>query len=203
MNQMDTSDRISVPTEPLRPSASSFRSAYVKVEPLTEKAHVRPTLRSRAFAGVILLFGLNILIFVLPSMVGDVAWYWLLLPIGLGAAFTAFGVYGACLGFGIGATFDRRSGIVHRRQGMFRSSHALADVVALQICRHWVEGSADHHDGRPRRTRGYMASELNVVLSEPEGERFNLMSHGAGPALRDDAQQLAEFLNVPLLDAGN
>jgi hypothetical protein len=47
---------------------------------------------------------------------------------------------------------------------------------------------------------GYTAYQLNLVLVKPSGRRVMLVTHGNERALRQDAQRLAEFLGVPLLD---
>ena len=47
---------------------------------------------------------------------------------------------------------------------------------------------------------GYVAFQLNLVLAKPSGRRIVLVTHADERALRQDAQRLAEFLGVPLLD---
>ena len=46
----------------------------------------------------------------------------------------------------------------------------------------------------------YTAYEINLVLRDPPGERLTLTAHNDEPHIRADAQRLAEFLDVPLLD---
>jgi hypothetical protein len=45
-----------------------------------------------------------------------------------------------------------------------------------------------------------IVNEINLVLSQPPGERLTLMAHYNEKQIRADAQRLAEFMNVPLLD---
>lgn len=47
---------------------------------------------------------------------------------------------------------------------------------------------------------GFRALQLNMVLSDPPGARGNLMAHGDEKSLRTDAQALAAFLKVPVLE---
>lgn len=47
---------------------------------------------------------------------------------------------------------------------------------------------------------GFRAFQLNMVLSDPPGARGNLMAHGDEKSLRADAQALAAFLKVPVLE---
>jgi len=66
----------------------------------------------------------------------------------------------------------------------------LALVAAVQIAS--CNGSY-----MPRDTVFY---EINLVLTEPPGERLTLMAHSHEAQIRSNARRLAEFLNVPLLD---
>jgi len=65
----------------------------------------------------------------------------------------------------------------------------LSDVRALQLLRERVRSSED----------SYFSYELNLVFRD--GHRRNVTDHGALKAIRDDAQMLAEYLQVPLWDA--
>ena len=42
--------------------------------------------------------------------------------------------------------------------------------------------------------------QLNLVFRRPSGRRWPLVSSQNEDAMRSDAEKLAEFLNVPLLD---
>lgn len=65
----------------------------------------------------------------------------------------------------------------------------LSDVRALQLLRERVRSSED----------SYFSYELNLVFRD--GHRRNVTDHGALRAIRDDAQMLADYLQVPLWDA--
>jgi hypothetical protein len=65
----------------------------------------------------------------------------------------------------------------------------LRDVAAVQLCSGCWRGQAQ-----------YTAFEVNLVLSVPPGNRVNLVSHLSAEPARADAEQLAAFLKVPLLD---
>ena len=45
----------------------------------------------------------------------------------------------------------------------------------------------------------YYSYEMNLVLND--GKRLNVVDHGNQAKLREDAQTLATFLNVPVWDA--
>ena len=68
-------------------------------------------------------------------------------------------------------------------------SVALSDIYALQLLSEYVTGNKSH----------YTSYELNLVLEN--GRRVNVTDHGSIAALRDDARELARFLDVPVWDA--
>ena len=72
-----------------------------------------------------------------------------------------------------------------------KESVRLGEVHALQIIHEWISGSG-------KRSRPYKSYELNLVLRS--GERMNVVDHGNKKRLLEDANQLAQFLNVPVWD---
>ena len=61
-------------------------------------------------------------------------------------------------------------------------------VAAVQLCsRYWERG-------------GTTTFEMNLAFRVPAGRRWPLTGSEDGEAIRSDAQRLADFLNVPLLD---
>ena len=73
-----------------------------------------------------------------------------------------------------------------------REAVALGAIHALQIVHEWVSGNG-------KGSKPYKSYELNLVLSS--GERKNVVDHGNREKLLEDANQLAQFLGVPLWDA--
>jgi len=67
----------------------------------------------------------------------------------------------------------------------------IDNVAAMQLCRSTKVVT---------RSRFFSWYQLNLVLSDPPGDRFCLMSHAAAEAVRADGAELAEFLHKPLLD---
>jgi len=90
--------------------------------------------------------------------------------------------------------FDRRESVIIKDspkvEPVFQGGIRFRDVAALQICSGIVKDTK----------RVFKTFELNLVLSSPPGRRVSLISHAKEQDLRDDACQLAQFLNVPLLD---
>jgi hypothetical protein len=88
-------------------------------------------------------------------------------------------------------TFDRSSGLLRISWPERRRLRSLGDVLALQLLR----GSA-----RSRKRGRYAVHQLNLVLDDDLNPRQTLTNHGNREASRRIAAELAEFLNVPLLD---
>lgn len=65
----------------------------------------------------------------------------------------------------------------------------LEDIRALQLISEYVRGNKS----------AYYSYEMNLVLKD--GKRLNVVDHGNQAKLREDAQTLATFLNVPVWDA--
>lgn len=69
----------------------------------------------------------------------------------------------------------------------------LDDVHAIQVIRERVSGG----EGKNR----YDSYEINLVRKD--GSRLNLVDHGKQQVIRDDAQALGEFLQIPVWDASD
>ena len=95
--------------------------------------------------------------------------------------------------------FDRQVGGYWRGSTTPTDEHvvALTDIHALQIIEKWVKPTGpDSHMGP---TPGYSSFELNLVTTD--GQRHNVVDHGDLEALREDAESLSDFLQIPLWDA--
>jgi hypothetical protein len=63
------------------------------------------------------------------------------------------------------------------------------DICAIQLLREYVSGNKN----------SYYSYELNLVCIN--GERINIIDHGALRAIREDASMLADYLSIPVWDA--
>jgi hypothetical protein len=70
----------------------------------------------------------------------------------------------------------------------------LSDIHAIQLLQEYVSTSSS--SGSSSR---YYSYELNLVLKD--GNRLNVVDHGKLSLIRTDAEQLGQFLNVPVWDA--
>lgn len=86
--------------------------------------------------------------------------------------------------------FDRRSGQIFRRYGLYRFRYSLDDVIAVQI----VKGFRL----RQKRRSYYQPRELNLVLDSSYAPRVNLTNHTNHATTRAMADEIAWFLNVPV-----
>lgn len=120
----------------------------------------------------------------------------LLFTVPFGLIFMAVGAW-MWRGYGRPILFDRRAGYFWVGRGdptdpTARASmkHAveLERIHALQLLSERVSGSDS----------SYTSYELNLVLDD--GDRLNVVDHGNLLALRADAERLAAFLNVELLE---
>lgn len=81
----------------------------------------------------------------------------------------------------------------HGDPGSIRHCARLEDVVGIQILSEYIDTQSG---GDRHRFHSY---ELNLVLSD--ATRVNVVDHGNLSSLRQDARDVAEFLNVPVWDA--
>ena len=103
----------------------------------------------------------------------------------MGLAFFAFGCWYQWSLRQKESKFDRYS----RRLTQGKKSFDLEAVEALQLIREYVRGNKS----------SYYSYELNLIYSD--GNRINIVDHGALRKLREDAALLAEYLSVPVWDA--
>ena len=79
-----------------------------------------------------------------------------------------------------------------RLQGLQASRQtSVANLAAVQIC------SARKELGT---AQSYITYELNLVLHEPPGQRWPVISHNGVAAQQADGRRLAEMLDVPFVD---
>jgi hypothetical protein len=94
--------------------------------------------------------------------------------------------------------FDKSSGICYfgktHPKDVFRNRKSIKyfrmdEIKGLQILAEYVQSSEDN----------YYSYELNLILDN--FERINVMDHGNLNTLREDAQMLSKYLDVPVFDA--
>jgi hypothetical protein len=159
-----------------------------------ERLTFRPALQAFMFPAALLAGGVAILVY---QPFGDIEPPWME---------TAFGV--AALAGALLWTYriskptvlDRQLGFCWSGWSVPGSAEAARDrkdgavldeVHAIQVIPERVSGSEGG--------RGYHSYEINLVLED--GSRLNLVDHSKQRIIRDDAQTLGEFLQVPVWDA--
>ncbi len=181
---------------PLKRGGTNFRThRLISVEPdvMTFKA----TTGARVFYSLFLLFGIVPSVFAFVSLMkyGDPTRAEVLIPAAFGSVFGLVGFF--LFWFGTRPiVFDRNRGYFWkgRKDPDAVWSHdelkhfaELKDVCGLQIIAENVKSDKG----------SFMSYELNLVLND--GSRMNVVDHGNGVKLQDDAVALADFLEVPIL----
>ena len=164
-----------------------------------DRLEFRATLGARVFYLIFLLVGLGISIGV------PVGWAHsesaglasLLIPMAIGLVFAVAG--GLMYYFGTKPIrFDKSSGYYWRGRrdpslplagASPKDSVRIEEIHALQILSEYCSGDDS----------SFYSYELNLVLKD--GRRMNVIDHGKYSRLREDAETLADFLDVPIWDA--
>jgi len=143
-----------------------------------------------------LALSLGVLAFCLGSPPKGVPVYFPALFFLFGAVVVAVGAI--CFGrFGTRVRMDRErqqvkvTGVRHGVGGQYRFS----DIAAVQFC-----------DGGIKKGKGdaaWRSYQVNLVLNAATPHRINLLDSGAKPKLQIIAQNMADFLQVPLLYVGS
>lgn len=146
--------------------------------------------------------GFGVILFFLGILVTIVRWELIWDMIGM----TLFGLAFAA-GFGYWLYDSAKPVVFDRRQGLFWKCYStptefssdsdncarLEDIAALQILKKHFRAS---NHGRFQESY-----ELNLVLKN--GHRINVNDHGLLNKIREDAEQLSFFLDVPVWDVTN
>ncbi len=85
-----------------------------------------------------------------------------------------------------------RSFVKNHNQGKLLCS--ISDIVAVQVCS--ILGAVSSGNA----SRAVSIYEINVVLTNSDNERINIMAGRNSSQIKDDAVSFAEFLGVPFLD---
>ncbi len=194
-------DPVAVQTEwiPAAGGGANFRTQKL-VEASPGRLEFRPTLGMKLFTAIFFLIGLGTFIAGIYAFVvgfdGFHAPGWILTPVGL-----AFTVIGAAIYYisSRPKVFDmdmlwywKSKQPVDRAEVEQRKDAAPLDVVhAVQLIRELCSSSDDD-------TRFY-SYEINLVMHD--ATRINVVDHGKLSAIRQDAQTLATFIDVPVWDA--
>jgi hypothetical protein len=175
--------------------SASFATSRLSF-PTPDTAVFSPSWGARALWSLVFVAGCVSLLYALPMSIRERSVGGLVLSAVIGVSFAAIGGIGLFVGFGVRCViFDRRQATIVVTRGLgVRSTtlplYAFRDIAAVQLCSQYVE----------RDDPGYTTYELNLILTEPAGERLKLTSHADESRVRADAQRLAHFLEKPLLD---
>ncbi|MBN1942188.1 MAG: hypothetical protein JW849_02735 [Phycisphaerae bacterium] len=192
---------VDVPTSPLDGNSPAFR-AYKIVSDLPDQLSVRPTMLNKLFFILFILPGIIVLFLMVPSVLRTpgkefMDYIGIGLAVLLCTTFVVLGLAGLMGWIGLpSAVLDRRIGLYWRGRpprairAWVQPPLPLEAIAAVQICSKRVSS----------QNGSYTAYQINLVLSEPPGERIYFLSHGNKKAILHDAQQVADFLSRPVLE---
>lgn len=176
-------------TTPVKSGGTSFRTHFF-VQHGESRAEFHPTLMTHLFP-LIFVFVPFIVLIVLAQQGGlrefvNQGTAQMLIPI---VVCTIFPVIGVVMWFWLhpSIVFDRLNGTFeYRRKFPFKHLNIpLEHVVAVQVISEWVRSNKN----------SYTSYETNLVLAT--GRRINVVDHGNREAAMSDAEELAQFLDVP------
>nr|WP_159063795.1 hypothetical protein [Thaumasiovibrio occultus] len=184
--------------DPAKPGGSIFNSQTMSVS--RQRIRVKRSILGKLFYAFFFLPGLAIGLFIIPEYMQYGFDNVILMSLLFGSVvlFTGFGLL-----FVVDKpiTFDKPQGIYFRGKKYDRMGDndrnkqgRLADIYALQILTEKVQTT-----NRNGRSLVYSSYELNLVFED--GARVNVMDHGNANALEASAEQLADFLDVPVWKA--
>lgn len=184
--------------KPLVPGGTNFKTKNLSIKPGVNKAIFKASIGSILFGGIFLLIGVGIMISGISKLISSgyqVDNYFL---IGFGLIFGTVGMIILHF-FTKPVTFDKESGYFYKgrvsrekllySEGDIKDLTPLKNIYALQIIAEYCSGNKS----------SYYSYELNIILEN--GERMNVIDHGNLKAIRDDANSVAEFLDIKVWDA--
>ena len=182
---------------PAKSGGASF-ATHKMVQSFGRRLEFRMSMGARLFCLVFLLVGLGVLTGGIVTAVNGAE------QIALPIFMCIFGSTFAAAGGGVyyfmnkPIVFDKASGYYWRGrvnpQLAYRSEQkkdfvALEDIHAIQLISEYCSS----------KDSSYYSYEINLVVKD--ASRVHVIDHGNLPRIRDNAQSLSEFLDVPIWDA--
>ena len=189
-------DPVALSTEwhPLKPGGANFRTHQLKEISSYRIAFVM-SITFKAMSILFFLFGLGILMVFLLLIPGDnYLTMEKIIPSSLGFIFMLVGYFIYRYG-NRPIVFDKQLGYFWKGKKSPRmvlniseiKHHAeIRQIHAVQVLSEYIKSSK----------RPYTSYEVNLVLKN--GERLNVIDHGDRKKIQEDAQKVADFLEVPV-----
>ena len=154
----------------------------------------KPCAMAIIFPGIFMLAGLGVFCgAIYAGVVHKSDFIYFGIPFG-GIFFTVG--YLICRSWLVPRTFDQMEGCYwkgkgrpHHLNNKIKDKCELKEIYAIQLISEYCSGDKS----------SYYSYELNLVLKD--GERINITDHGNKKAILEDAEKLAEFLNIPVWNA--
>ncbi len=185
---------------PLKGGGTNFRT-HKLVSPNYNRMEFTSTLGAKAFSFIFIAVGLAIPIWIGIDSVqktGQFFQFDFLFTLLFGLIFFGAGSF-LFYSYAKPVIFDKTKGMYWKgwkapkrylAEGGEKNSSRISNIHALQLIAELVRS----------KNSSYFSYELNLVLKD--GARMNVIDHGNGEKIREDANVLSKFLGVPVWDAG-
>lgn len=185
--------------KPLEKGGSNFRTHELKIIGYN-RLEVAATLQSKLFIALFVIAGFGMMGYYFYTIyfkgpISSEDNLWILILVGVG--FSVGGLFGLVKAF-TKKIFDKQTGYYWKGTKGPRQTYGfqqsdrfipLSTIHALQIIKEKVR----------TKNSSFTSYELNLVLKDLR--RMNVMDHSKLEKLREDAEALSKFLNVPIWDA--
>jgi hypothetical protein len=185
--QLGSTDYQSISRSPLKKGGTNFKTHKLQLVD-NSRIEFKPSIQLILFSALFSLIGAGLAI---GFLVGSHEVF----PIFIGLIFVAVGI-GMFIHLGSNKTFDRHIGWFWQgsnkdnkvsRIEQCKNACRLNEVKAVQV----IKERVTHNKG------SYYSYEINLVRSD--NSRINVVDHGSKKTIDKDAQQLADFLRVPII----
>ena len=166
--------------DPLVGGGTNFCTHRLQKMPglMNSSIEFRPTFVAYLFSILFTVFGLIFCSFAFSTGSMDIG-------VLISLSFLGFGVFSLWHLVKQKSVFNGSSRVFYTN----KKSCGFDDICAIQLLREYVSGNKS----------SYYSYELNLVCMN--GDRINIIDHGALRAIREDASMLADYLSIPVWDA--
>jgi len=199
INPSRFNDPIAIETAwtPLKGGGASFKT-HKLVAKHTDRIEFKASVTAIIFFLVFIIFGIIILVVFLFNFKGEIGFKSeIIIPVLVAGCFSGLGVF-MFYYFTTPIIFDRNTGYFWRGRKTPKEAYNIdqikdianfKDIHAIQLISEYCSGNKS----------SYYSYELNLVLKN--AKRINVIDHGNEVEMRNDANTLSAFINVPIWDA--
>jgi len=178
---------------PIAGGGANFKTSYLH-QPNPSRIEVKKSNGGKLFSAIFIFMGCFVPGIIAYQMFKDEGFGWAILGMmAFGSIFVAVGV--AMLFYPKPRIFDKQLGwfwsgskglMSEQELSLLKKSARIADIAAIQIVSERLSG----------KNSSYTSWEINIISHD--AQRLNVMDHGNRKSIEEDAEKLAEFLDVPV-----